>query len=99
MLNTLAKETSIELAVNEAGRAVLLHKGPLKRDYAWIQYDPLTTTVQMITEDGTIQELGVKIPEKIKHLLDRTRQIAIVEITANYACVKQVLAVFNKVLT
>jgi hypothetical protein len=99
LLNTLAKETAIELAVNEAGRAVLLHKGPLKRDYAWIQYDPLTTTVQMITENGDIQELGVNIPEKIKHLLDRTRQIAVVEVTPELVCVKQILAVFNKVLT
>ena len=81
-MESLIRQSELEFAINGLGKAILLHKGPLSHDYSWIQYDSYTNTIQLITEDGAIQELGVAVPAAVKTLLDKTREISLIEIGA-----------------
>jgi len=97
-LEPLAKLARVELVINKAGKAVLLHMGELSQDYSWIQYDDYTGTLQFITEEGLVQELGFVVPDIIKKALDHTREISIIEIDSEYNCKQRTLNTFNKVV-
>lgn len=95
-LRPLAKQSTIEFALSGQGKAVLLHVGKLRNSYNWIQYDDYTNTIQLITMNGQIQELGMVIPEQVKTILDKTRAITVMEIDNEFGCREQTLLVFNK---
>jgi hypothetical protein len=89
----------MELAVNSAGNALLLHMGPLPHSYCWIQFDDYSDTVQLVTEDGALQELGIVVPAPIRKAIVDTRAITLMEIGADFQCHGQKLVSFNTVLS
>jgi hypothetical protein len=83
---TLGQERQVELIVNEMGVAVLLHKGPLPYDYLWVQYDDIANRLQLITEEGVIQEFGLVIPPPLKSMLKKAQDINLVEVSPDMSC-------------
>jgi hypothetical protein len=99
ILPALAKNSKFELAVNGAGKALLLHMGPLPHAYSWIQFDDYSDSVQLITEDGALQELGIVVADPIKKAIQSTREITMIEVGDNFIGKQQTIVVFNKVLS
>ncbi len=97
-LEPLTRQTNLEFVINKLGQALLLHKGPVLHDYLWIQYDSYTGTVQLIGEQGEIQELGMVVPEKVRTLLDKTREVSLLEIADDFSCTRREIKIFNKVV-
>lgn len=97
-LSPLSKEVRIEFALNNEGKAVLFHKGPLQHDYCWIQFDPHFGAIQLVTEDGETQDLGLVLPEHVKKIIQKTGEVSLLELTEGNKCQRFVLVVFNTVL-
>ena len=82
-LQPLAQEVDVELVVSKAGNAMLLHKGAINHKYSWAQYDQVIKAVQFVTEDGSVQDLGLHIQEPLQAPLMNTRELLIVEVNEN----------------
>lgn len=80
MLKPLAKEAHIELVVSDVGNVMLLHKGALKHDYSWAQYDEQFMNLQFILRDGEAQDLGMKIHAPFHPALKKTKELIMVEL-------------------
>lgn len=98
LLEPLAKNSTFDFLVNERGEALILHKGPLKADYCWLQYDSHSGTVQLVTETGELQEMGYKLTPKVKELLIKTRLIPLLEVDDKNICHQRKTVVFTTVL-
>lgn len=98
LLDPLVTKNRFDFIINENGNAVILAKGPLKADYCWLQYDSHTGTVQLVTEGGELQEMGYKLTDFVKDSLEKTREIALIEIDDNRVCQKIRKVVFTTVL-
>lgn len=83
---TLGQECQVELVVNDKGTAVLMYKGRLPHDYLWVQYDSLANRLQLITEEGVIQEFGLVIPPPIKKMLASVHGITLIEVNPDMSC-------------
>ena len=97
-LRPFAEEHQCEFAVNHAGKALLFHVGALKNSYSWLQYDSVVDRIQLITESGSIQDLGLSVPDQLKSAIQSTNQITFIEINGNNSCQRQMRVVFNTVL-
>ncbi|MGB4057218.1 MAG: hypothetical protein WBK77_03955 [Alphaproteobacteria bacterium] len=95
---SVAKRAKLEFLVNDRGDAMLLHMGPLKSGYEWVQYDDYTGTIQFIMPGGDVQELGMVVPKPIKEVLDKTRALTFLELNPDFSLRAHKLVVFNKVL-
>lgn len=79
-LKPLTEEMPVEFIVNDVGSAMLLHRGPLARAYAWVQYDRDATSLQLITENGDLQDLGMKIKGAFMKPLAKTKELMMIEL-------------------
>lgn len=79
-IKPLAKEMPVELVVSDVGNVMLLHKGTLKRNYSWVQYDQEFFSMNFITEDGEAQDLGMKIHAPFHPALKKTKELIMVEV-------------------
>lgn len=83
VLKPLAQEMEVELVVSGVGNAMLLHKGAILHSYAWVQYDQALKSMQFITEEGEVQNLGLPIHKPFHDPLLKTRELLMVEINAD----------------
>lgn len=81
-MRDLSQDSEIELVVNEVGNVMLLHRGDLKHEYSWVQYDSDLQALQFITSDGETQDLGMPIHPQFRKPLGRALEMMIFEITA-----------------
>jgi len=86
LLNPLAKEQEIEFIVSEIGNAMLLHRGPLKHRYSWVEYDRAGASLNFITPEGEIQPLGFKIHKPFEAPLCKTLELLMVEVGDDNQC-------------
>lgn len=61
----LSKNMRCGIFVNDNGKIVIIHDKPLEKELSWIEYDDALTQTHLVYEDGSVQELGVKIPESM----------------------------------
>lgn len=99
ILEPLSKNSKFEFVVNSSGKAMLLFQGTVAHPYAWAQYDSASGTVQLVSEEGELQDLGIKIPEHVKKLLAETRDITFAEVGEDGAYKRHAKLVFNNVLS
>lgn len=96
VLKSLAKEMPVELVVSDVGNVMLLHKGELKRDYSWVQYDQEFLSMSLVTEDGEAQELGMTIHPPFHEALKKTKELFLVRVDDTHAPVDMRLLKFAK---
>lgn len=84
-LNPLSEQMPVQLIVSHVGNAMLLHQGEMVEDYAWVQYDGLSNSVQLVTQEGALQELGVNIEKAMQKPLLQTRELLMIEIGKDYS--------------
>ena len=58
---SLAECQAVELVVNPAGLAILYHQGPLPNAFVWAQYDQENQSMQFVSDDGVVRDLGMPI--------------------------------------
>lgn len=80
---TLFENQGVELLVNGVGLAMLYHRGPLPHEYVWAQYDQHSHTMQLVTDDGTVQELGMTIHKPFHAPLMKAREMFLIEVDEN----------------
>lgn len=79
-LKPLSQEMDVELVVNPAGNAMLLHKGKMRDDLIWAQYDQYSDRLFFVTDDGEMQDLGMPIHEPFQDPLMQTRELFLIEV-------------------
>ena len=77
---SIADHQSVEFVMNEAGNAILFHKGPLPDNYIWAQYEPDGHAMQFITEEGDTHVLGMKIHPPFRAPLSKTDEVFLIEV-------------------
>ncbi|HQX27540.1 MAG TPA: hypothetical protein PKX38_06345 [Alphaproteobacteria bacterium] len=85
-LKPLSQENDVEFIVTSIGNAVLLHRGPLQRDYSWVQLDRDNHSLQFITEEGDIQDLGMRMHPPFEKNLRATKELILVMVDENNVC-------------
>lgn len=80
ILSSLAEERRVELVVNEAGRALLLYAGRLQYAYDWVQYDEIEKTLFLMTDEGTVQPLGMPLYPPFLRSLKKTRELIMMNV-------------------
>lgn len=81
-MRPLSQDSEIELVVTDVGNVMLLHRGDLKHEYSWVQYDPDLHALQFITSDGETQDLGMPVHPPFRKPLSRALEMMIFEVTA-----------------
>jgi hypothetical protein len=85
-LKPLSQENDVEFIVTSIGNAVLLHRGPLQRDYSWVQLDKDNHSLQLITPEGDIQDLGMRMHPPFEKNLRATKELILVMVDDNNVC-------------
>ncbi len=85
-LKPLSQENDVEFIVTSIGNAVLLYRGALQRDYSWVQLDREGRSLQFITEEGLIQDLGMPIHAPFEKNLHATNELIMVMVDENNVC-------------
>lgn len=85
-LKPLTHENDVEFIVTSVGNAVLMHRGPLQRDYSWVQLDRDNHSLQLITPEGEIQELGMPMHPPFEKNLDATRELILMLVDDDNVC-------------
>lgn len=98
MHKALIQEQEVELIVNSVGNAMLLHKGPLKHEYSWAEYDRAGACLNFITLDGDIQPLGFRIHRSFEISLCNTLEMLVIEIGNDMRCQDIKFIKFTKLL-
>ena len=80
MLKPLTETTKYNLSISEVGNVVLFHKGPMQHVYSYAEFDKETRSIDLVTENGETQEIGVTVPDNLHGRLDKTKEMLIVEI-------------------
>lgn len=82
-IKPLASQMPVELVVSDVGNLMLLHRGALKHNYSWVQYDEEFMNLQFILQDGEAQDLGMKIHAPFHPALRRTKELLLVQVDEN----------------
>jgi|GEM_PF-5608831 len=79
---SLAEEREVELLMNDEGFVMLLYAGgPLNHKYQWVQFDEQARKLEFITENGGIQEFGIKIFDQFVKPLKTSDNIVLFQVT------------------
>jgi hypothetical protein len=93
-LESINKSMEFNLFVSEAGNVVLMYKAPLIHNYDYVQFDKQSNSLDFITIEGEIQNLGMNIPKRMHAKLQETRELLMVEIDENHSCQNSTLLEF-----
>lgn len=95
LLNPLSQDMPVEFVVSITGSVAIVHKGRAQHDYIWVQYDQYADSVQLVTEDGKLQDLGLSLNDSMLRSLMKTREVMMIELTDNMAIRKPKLLKFS----
>ena len=73
--SSLGADTRINFLFNKEGGVWLLHDKPLPDTLKWVEYDTQKETVTLVTRDGRISDLGVRIPADKSFYLERAMEV------------------------
>ncbi|HPD82811.1 MAG: hypothetical protein R3D88_00990 [Alphaproteobacteria bacterium] len=78
---SLEQEMRCSILSNANGDIVILHDKPITSDIQWIEFDVNKLQLNLVHEDGTTQDLGISIEQKMaKNLKNGTEvQLTLLE--------------------
>lgn len=62
LLEPLNKEMRCGIFTNANGRIVIIHDQKIKKNLEWVEYDGMMQEMHLIYDDGTMQNLGISMP-------------------------------------
>ncbi len=81
VLPTLASQCKCELVINQEGGAMLIFNRPLPEGIEWAEYDADLAMLTLVTWDGNIMGLGLKIHPPLRKYLKMAKEIMLIEMT------------------
>lgn len=78
---SLSELMSFELCVSEHGKAVVLYKNKLPNNYIWVQYDKQSSSLQLVSKEGDVQDMGIKIPDPVLENLLKAQEMHFLELS------------------
>lgn len=75
VLTPLAKQMKVDLVVSPESRIWLLHDRYFDELIAWAEYDIDMATLCLVTHDGRMQPLGMKIHQPLRKYMQNGRQL------------------------
>ncbi len=76
VIPSLSSRMPIELMVNPAGKAIMLHKEPLVETIWWGEYDVELNSLYFVTVKGQIMGYGMTMPPKMASYMALATMIA-----------------------
>lgn len=73
-------EMKLDLAVNDDGEIYLFHEKPFNEAVNWVEYSEVEQKIYLVTQEGRIQGLGMKVPKLIGGKIDQSIRIFLVHV-------------------
>jgi hypothetical protein len=80
VLETLNSEMRCGLFTNKEGSLLIVHDKKIRSPVEWVEYDHCDESLSLIHNDGSIQELGLKIDKKTHGNLLHGKEVTIARI-------------------
>jgi hypothetical protein len=65
---------------DKAGNVSILHGAQLPYLLKWIEWDPDTQRLTLVGQEGQLQDMGFKVPEKCWEAIEKIYEIAAVHV-------------------
>lgn len=78
VLKSLNSAMRCSLLSNAEGKILIAHDQEISSEIQWIEYDPQDGQLCLIHENGHLQELGLKLDNKMKENLLQSREVTMV---------------------
>lgn len=75
VLSPLTEDMAVDLVVNEEGQVWILHDKPLSGLLKWVEYDAGSAVLNLVFQDGVMQDIGLKVNEKTDECLKKGRNV------------------------
>lgn len=83
ILEALNQQMSCGVFSNAKGNILIIHNQNLHSAVEWIEFHAQENTFSLILENGKIQDLGLRIDEKMRNNLLRAQEVALAKIANN----------------
>jgi hypothetical protein len=70
--DSLTHKSKVDVVVTKSGALWFLHDMPLEHSIAWVEYDPDSKSLTIITDDGASQDLGMNTTDVMEPYLSAT---------------------------
>lgn len=77
ILQSLNDEMRCGIFTNGKGQILIIHEQNLRSDIQWVEYDPSIGTFALIHEDGSPQDLGIDVHEKMRANLNLAKEVTL----------------------
>jgi hypothetical protein len=78
--NSLLSEMSIDVAINEKSQLWVLHDQPFSYNVDHLEYHREKGDLYFVGDDGTIQHLGMPVPDKTRNRMERAGKAYILHV-------------------
>lgn len=75
MYPSIASAVQVELVVNEAGMAMLLHEKDLPASPEWVEYDPSLPELYLHYADESAQPVGLRLSQNMVNYLKNSEEL------------------------
>jgi hypothetical protein len=78
VLPSLASTMGVAFMVNERGNIWIVHNKPLPVILNWVEFDVDLSSITLISQDGQVIDLGMKVQKALQKPMMQAREIYIV---------------------
>lgn len=71
VLEPLIQFMRVDVVITDRGDLWLLHDQPIGKNMAWVEYDIHDKTLQLVTEDGILQDVGMQVTVHMKPFMEK----------------------------
>ena len=83
ILEPLNQKMSCGVFSNAKGNILIIHNQDLHSPVEWIEFHVHENTFSLILENGRIQDLGLRIDDKMRNNILRSQEVALAKIENN----------------
>ncbi|MDP7143507.1 MAG: hypothetical protein QF692_01060 [Alphaproteobacteria bacterium] len=80
IMRPLNTDMKVELVFGKNGTFSILHSARLPYILKWVEFEPEQRSFVFVSQEGYLQPLGMKVPEKIMDRLDKLDELAVMHV-------------------
>tara|TARA_B100001989_G_C24535243_1_gene463938 strand:+ start:717 stop:1055 length:339 start_codon:yes stop_codon:yes gene_type:complete len=80
VLDNLGKISKMTLAVSETGQVYIFHEKPFPEPINWVEFDPEIAQMHLVSQNGRLQDLGIKVEPELNEQIKSCQKIYVVRI-------------------
>lgn len=73
----MASTMKVDFVFNREGKVWILHDKPLPSILKWVEFDTDFESVTLVTREGKIQNVGLKVPGDMAYYIEQAMEITV----------------------